>query len=61
MDFTADSTTSVFSIKATGASDGYGTSFDNFQAVAVPEPASLGLFAACMAVLLGLIARRRGQ
>jgi hypothetical protein len=60
MDFTAESTTSVFSIKATGTSDGYGTSFDNFQATAVPEPASLGLFAAGMAVL-GLTARRRRQ
>ena len=60
MDFTTDSTTSVFSIEATGVSDGYGTSFDNFQAVAVPEPASLGLFAAGMAVL-GLTARRRRQ
>ena len=60
MDFTAESTTSVFSIKATGTSDGYGTSFDNFQATAVPEPASLGLFAAGIAVL-GLTARRRRQ
>ena len=60
MDFTAGSTTSVFSIKATGTSDGYGTSFDNFQAAAVPEPATLGLFAAGMAVL-GLTARRRRQ
>ena len=60
LDFTADSATSVFSIKATGASDGYGTSFDNFQAAAVPEPATLGLFAAGMAVL-GLTARRRRQ
>ncbi|MCK9687106.1 PEP-CTERM sorting domain-containing protein [Scleromatobacter humisilvae] len=58
MDFTAESASSVFSIKATGTSDGYGTSFDNFQAVAVPEPASLGLFAAGMAVL-GFTARRR--
>ncbi|MFL6697653.1 MAG: PEP-CTERM sorting domain-containing protein [Vitreoscilla sp.] len=60
MDFTAESTTSVFAIKATGKSDGYGTSFDNFQAIAVPEPATLGLFAAGMAVL-GLTARRRRQ
>jgi hypothetical protein len=60
MDFTAASTTTVFSIKATGTSDGYGTSFDNFQAAAVPEPASLGLFAAGVAVL-GLTARRRRQ
>ena len=60
MDFTAESTTSVFAIKATGTSDGYGTSFDNFQAMAVPEPATLGLLAAGMAVL-GLTARRRRQ
>ena len=60
MDFVAGSTTSVFSIKATGTSDGVGTSFDNFQAAAVPEPASLGLFAAGIAVL-GLTSRRRRQ
>ncbi len=60
MDFVAQNATSVFSIKATGKSDGYGTSFDNFQAAVVPEPASLGLFAAGVAVL-GLTARRRRQ
>ena len=60
MDFTADSTTSIFSIAATGTSDGYGTSFDNFQAVAVPEPATLGLLAAGLA-MLGLSARRRNR
>jgi hypothetical protein len=60
MDFTANSTTSIFSIKGTGTSDGYGTSFDNFQAMAVPEPATLGLFAAGLAVL-GLSRRRRQQ
>jgi hypothetical protein len=60
MDFVAQNATSVFSISATGQSDGYGTSFDNFQAAAVPEPASLGLFAAGVAAL-GLTARRRRQ
>ena len=59
-DFTAVSSSSVFSIWATGKSDSLGTSFDNFQAVAVPEPAPLGLFAAGLAVL-GLAARRRRQ
>jgi len=60
IDFTAASTTSIFSIKATGTSDGYGTSFDNFSAIAVPEPATMGLFAAGLAVL-GLSQRRRRQ
>ena len=58
--FKANSTFSVFSIAATGTSDSYGTSFDNFSAVAVPEPATLGLFAAGLAVL-GMAARRRRQ
>ncbi len=58
IDFTADSATSIFSIKGTGVSDGYGTSFDNFSAFAVPEPATMGLFAAGLAVL-GLSRRRR--
>ena len=59
IDFTAVSTTTKFSIWAVGKSDGYGTSFDDFTATAaVPEPASIGLFAAGMA-LLGLSARRR--
>ena len=61
IDFTATSTSTVFSIWATGKSDGYGTSFDNFSATqAVPEPATLGLFAAGLAVL-GLSSRRRRQ
>ena len=60
IDFTAYSNLSVFSIAAAGVSDSYGTSFDNFSAVAVPEPASLGLFAAGLA-LLRLTARRRRQ
>lgn len=58
--FKANSTFSVFSIAATGTSDGYGTSFDNFSAQVVPEPATLGLFAAGLAVL-GMSARRRRQ
>ena len=58
--FKANSSFSIFSIAATGASDGYGTSFDNFTASAVPEPATLGLFAAGLAVL-GLSTRRRRQ
>ena len=58
--FTANSPISIFTIAATGNSDGYGTSFDNFQAMAVPEPATLGLFAAGLAVL-GLSQRRRQQ
>ena len=58
--FKAGSGLTVFSIKATGTSDGYGTSFDNFSAFAVPEPATLGLFAAGLAVL-GMSARRRRQ
>ena len=61
IDFTATSNSTVFSIAATGTSDGYGTSFDNFSAAAVvPEPATLGLFAAGLAVL-GLSSRRRSQ
>ncbi len=60
MYFTANSAFTIFSIAATGTSDGYGTSFDNFSAIAVPEPATMGLFAAGLAVL-GLSARRRRQ
>ena len=60
LDFTAGSTTSVFSIKGTGTSDSLGTSFDNFSVFAVPEPATMGLFAAGLAIV-GLSARRRRQ
>ena len=60
IDFTAVSSKTKFSIWAAGTSDSYGTSFDNFQAIAVPEPGSLGLLAAGLAVL-GLTARRRRQ
>lgn len=60
IDFQAYGPESLFSIAAAGKSDSYGTSFDDFSAVAVPEPATLGLFAAGLAVL-GLSARRRRQ
>jgi len=60
LDFVAGSTTSVFSIKGTGTSDSLGTSFDNFSVIAVPEPGTVGLFAAGLAIL-GLSARRRRQ
>jgi hypothetical protein len=56
--FTAGSSITTFTIDATGTSDGYGTSVDNFSAVAVPEPATMGLFAAGLAIL-GLSRRRR--
>ena len=63
IDFTAapGQKSATFSIWALGTSDSVGTSFDNFSAVAVvPEPGTLGLFAAGLAVL-GLSARRRKQ
>jgi len=56
--FTAGSSFTTFTVAATGASDSLGTSFDNFSAIAVPEPATMGLFAAGLAIL-GLSARRR--
>lgn len=63
IDFTAAAgqTSAKFSIWGVGTNDSLGTSFDNFSAVAaVPEPGTLGLFAAGLAVL-GLSARRRKQ
>lgn len=56
--FTAGSNFTTFTVAATGASDSLGTSFDNFSAIAVPEPATMGLFAAGLAIL-GMSARRR--
>ncbi len=61
IDFVAKGTSTTFSIWAAGRSDSLGTSFDDFSAAAVvPEPATLGLFAAGLAVL-GLSSRRRRQ
>jgi hypothetical protein len=58
VDFVATGTKTSFSIWAQGTSDSFGTSFDNFSVTAVPEPATLGLFAAGLA-MLGLSSRRR--
>lgn len=58
--FVATSANTVFSLWGTGTSDSYGTSIDNISVTAVPEPATMGLFAAGLAVL-GLSARRRKQ
>lgn len=59
--FVATSSSTVFSLWGTGTSDSYGTSIDNISVTsAVPEPTTMGLFAAGLAVL-GLSARRRKQ
>jgi hypothetical protein len=59
--FVATSTSTTFSLWGTGISDSFGTSIDDISVVsAVPEPATMGLFAAGLAVL-GLSARRRRQ
>ena len=59
--FTATKTSEVFSLWGIGTSDSYGTSIDNISVTsAVPEPGTLGFFAAGLAVL-GLAARRRRQ
>ena len=59
--FIASGPTTTFSLWGTGTSDSYGTSIDGVSVTAaVPEPATLGLFAAGLAVL-GMSARRRKQ
>ena len=58
--FTASKTSELFSLWGIGKSDSLGTSIDNISVTAVPEPGTLGLFAAGLAVL-GLSARRRRQ
>ncbi len=59
--FIATSTSTTFSLWGTGTSDSYGTSIDGISVTAaVPEPATLGLFAAGLAVV-GMSARRRKQ
>ncbi len=58
--FLAKGKHTTFTISAEGTSDSVGTSFDNFNVSAIPEPATLGLFAAGLA-MLGMSARRRKQ
>ena len=58
--FVAKGKHTTFTISAEGTSDSVGTSFDNFSVSVIPEPATLGLFAAGLA-MLGMSARRRKQ
>jgi len=58
--FVATSGSTTLSMWGTGTSDSYGTSIDDISVSAVPEPATLGLFAAGLAIV-GLSARRRRQ